>query len=427
MSSGTDSRVVVSGLGFISSIGNSKQDVTDSLLSLRHGFEKVEFLENPDIPIRLVGSVKGFEVNSPFYQQWKWPDGYTLPKELIRSMPPHGVYAYCALTQALKDADIGAESLREDTRTSLFCASAGSPFLLGHHLSEMRRNRGMRGSPFGVVSTISGTLNFNLGAHFGIRGGNCGFVSACASSTHAIGFAWDQIRMGRVDRVIVIGAEDLNAESVLPFAAMRALSQQSEPRLASCPFDRKRSGFVASGGAVALILESAASANARGASPYGVIDGWFETSDGYNPAIADPEGRGIEFCMRGLLDATSTRVEDITYINAHATSTVQGDPSEARAITRVFSDANAFPWVSSTKALTGHPLSMSGAMETAFCMLAAKDGFIPGAAHLDEPDPTAQSLRFPDTTLRQEVPVILKNSSGFGGSNVSLLIRPWRQ
>ena len=427
MISDKDSQVVVSGLGFISSIGNSRQEVTGSLLDLRHGFEKVEFLENPDIPIRLAGTIKGFQVDSPFYQQWKWPDGYILPKELIRSMPPHGVYAFCALSQALNDAGIVSESMREDSRTALFCASAGSPFLLGHHLSEMRRNRGMRGSPFGVVSTISGTLNFNLGAHFGIRGGNCGFVSACASSTHAIGYAWDQIRLGRVDRVIVIGAEDLNAESVLPFAAMRALSQQSDPRLASCPFDRKRSGFVASGGAVALVLESSLSAASRGATPYGVIEGWFQTSDGYNPAISDPEGRGIESCMRSLLDATSTSLDEITYLNAHATSTVQGDQSEARAITRVFSDAKVFPWVSSTKALTGHPLSMSGAMETAFCLLAAKEGFVPGAAHLDEPDPAAESLRFPKETIRQEVPLILKNSSGFGGSNVSLLIRPWNR
>lgn len=424
MVSSKNSNVVASGLGFVTSIGNNRSEVKESLLNLRHGLKPVTFLDNPDIPVKVAGLIDGFDVSSPYYQKWTYPESCHIPKELIRGMPPHGVYAYCAIEQALEDAGLTIEDLR-DERTALYCASAGSAFLLGHHLQEMQRNRGMRGSPFGVVSTIAGALNFNLGTHFGIRGGNCGFVSACSSSTHAMGFAYDQIALGRVDRVIVVGAEDINAESVLPFSAMRALSNQKDPILASCPFDKSRNGFVASGGAVAVILENASIRRERKGHVYGEVMGWHQTSDGYNPAISEPEGRGLASCMEQLLQATGIRAGDVDYINAHATSTVQGDKSEGIAIQKIFGDNGAHPYVSSTKALTGHPLSMAGAMEAAFCFLAIKEGFIPGAAHLREVDEAMKGLNFPEKTLQEIPEIILSNSSGFGGSNVCLMLKKW--
>jgi 3-oxoacyl-(acyl-carrier-protein) synthase len=415
--------VVVTGLGFITSIGNSAAEVTSSLRENRHGFEPVCFLDNPAIPVKLAGTIKGFEVDSPYYQKWRCPDEWHPPQDLLRGLAPHGLYAYCAIEQAIQDAGIERDQLR-DPRTALFCASAGSTFLTCHHVHEMRDKKGMRGSPFGVVSTISGTLNFNFGAYYGIQGGNCGFVSACASSAHAIGFAIDQIQLGRVDRVIVVGAEEINAESVLPFSAMRALSNQSDPSLASCPFDRRRSGFVASGGAVALVLESAPLARQRGQSPYGKLLGWAQSSDGYNPAISDPAGNGIARAMELALAACQLSPSDIGYINAHATSTVQGDRSEVMAIRTVFGQQACHPWVSSTKALTGHPLSLAGAQETAICMLALKQEFIPAAAHLSDPIEEAAGMRFPSTHRETKPGIILKNSCGFGGSNATLILGP---
>lgn len=420
----TSSPVVVTGLGFITSIGNDSTEVCESLSSLKHGLTPVTFLDNPALPVKLVGSIKGFEVDSPYYQKWSAPERYQAPKELLRGLPPHGLYAYAAIEQALEDAGISTSDLRDD-RTAFYCASAGSAFLLHHHLAEMHRLKGQRGSPFGVVSTIAGTLNFNLGAHYGFKGGNCGFVSACASSAHALGHAIDQIRLGRVDRVVVVGAEDVNAESILPFAAMRALSTQAIPERASCPFDRQRNGFVASGGAVALILENASTVGSS-ANPYGEIIDWAQSCDGFNPAISDPQGQGIASSMRRVLQSADMDAGEVDYLNAHATSTVQGDRSEARAICEVFGKHGFHPRVSSTKGLTGHPLSMAGAMETAFCMLALRQGFTPGNAHLQSVDPDeVGELHLISTTESIRPQLILKNSCGFGGSNVSLLLRPW--
>jgi 3-oxoacyl-[acyl-carrier-protein] synthase-1 len=417
--------IVVTGLGFITSIGNDYATVSQNLRSLSHGLSEVSFLDNPDIPVKVVGSIEGFELDSPYYQKWSYPKEYSIPKNLLRALPPHGVYAYCALEQAISDANLEEEAIRHE-RTALYCASAGSPFLMHHYAEEMKRNRGMRGSPFGVVSTISGTLNFNLGSYYGFQGGNCGFVSACSSFAHAIGFAMDQIALGRIDRAIIIGAEDLNPTSILPFSTMRVLSSERDPTLASCPFDQKRNGFVGSGGAVAIVIErSDVVAKRTKLDPYGQLAGWAQTSDGYNPAIAEPNGTALQRCMKLALEEAGTAAAEISYVNAHATSTIQGDLAEAGAIYSVFESCDTFPYVSSTKALTGHPLSMAGGMEVAFCLQALKEGFIPGQAHLRAPDPKLPELNIPKETIFEQPKAILKNSCGFGGSNVSIVLKPF--
>ena len=417
--------LVVSGLGFITSIGNSRQEVFDNLKSLRHGFEQITILDNPEFPVKLAGTIKGFATDSPYYQKWRYPSGYVIPKALLRALPPHGVYAYCAIEQAISDAGLTVDELKND-RTALYCSSAGSPYMLQHYASEMQRNKGMRGSPFGVVSTISGTLNFNLGSHYGVKGGNCGFVSACSSSAHAIGFAMDQINLGRVDRVIIVGAEELNDANILPFSAMRVLSTDSDPTSASCPFDKKRNGFVSSGGAVAIVIEREDIAKQReDIAPYGELKGWYQTSDGFNPAIAEPSGQALKNCMNKALEDAETSPSEVDYVNAHATSTIQGDIAESKAIASIFEESGNEPYVSSTKALTGHPLSMAGAMEVGFCLLALKEGFIPGQAHLQTPDESVADLNFPLESLSKQPSTILKNSCGFGGSNVSLVLKRW--
>lgn len=413
---------VITGLGFVTSLGHDRPTVTSALRALRHGFEAHVFLGNPTLPVRVAGTVKGFSFPSPHWREWRWPDNFTVDRELLRGLPPHGVYAVCAMQQALTDAGLSRADLT-DGRTGLFCASAGSPFLLGPFLEQMRAARGERGNPMGIVSSIAGTLNFNLAAHYRIAGAVCGFVSACASSSHALGYAMDEIRLGRQERVIVVGAEDMTDESVLPFASLRALSTNPDPATASRPFDRRRDGFVGTGGATVLVVEDQAVAARRGARVHAELLGWGQAGDGHSVAASHPEGAGLREAMRrALADAGVTPV-DVDYVNAHATSTPAGDRSEALALHAVFTAVGAHPRISSTKALTGHGLSLAGAMEAGFCALALAEGFIPGAAHLGESDPVCDGLDLPRASLDEAPRLVLNNSSGFGGSNVCHVLR----
>jgi 3-oxoacyl-(acyl-carrier-protein) synthase len=417
-------RVVVTGLGFVTSIGNDRATVTASLRELTSGIERWDFLPGTVLPVTVVGTIKDFDTSALQWAGWRWPDGYAFARDALRGMPPHGLYALCAVEQAIADARLAAPDLSTDD-TGMFCASAGSPRLMRYHLNQLHESRGTRVAPMGIVSSIAGTLNFNLAAQFGIRGAVAGFSSACASTTQALGYAYDEIRLGRQRRMLVVGGEDLTFESLFPFHGMRALSRNPDPSQASRPFDRDRDGFVGTGGAVALWLEDAATAQARGAPIYAEVLGWGQSADGFNVALSDPDGRGLAVAMRRALVAAGVEPTEIDYVNAHATSTPGGDLSEARALHTVFTTSDAHPWVSSTKALTGHGLSFSGVMETAFCALSIAEGFVPGAANLENPDPACAGLNLPRTTQLVAPRTVLKNSSGFGGSNVCLVLRRW--
>ncbi|MDR1818091.1 MAG: beta-ketoacyl-[acyl-carrier-protein] synthase family protein [Puniceicoccales bacterium] len=415
--------VVVTGLGFVSSIGNDRATVTASLRALRHGLEPYPPFEDPRTPVKLTGTIKGFDTTSFDPEDWTWPADYKIKRDVLRGLPPHGLYAYCAVQQALADARLTPAEI-SNPRAGMFTASAGSVSMLHHNMTRMFASGVMRCSPMGVVNSVVGTLSFNLVAAFKILGASCGFASACASSGHALGYARDEIALGRQDRMLVVGGEDGNLEAILPFAGMRALSPSADPALASCPFDRRRSGFVGTGGAAVLVLENEALARARGADIYARFRSWGQASDGYSPAISHPEGQGLSASMTHCLAAGAAAPADVDYINAHATSTPIGDRSEILAIKRVFGDAPRTA-VSSTKGLTGHGLSMASVLEAAICCLALRDQFIPGNAHLREPDPDAAGLALP--TLTRDAPadsplrLALSNSSGFGGANVSLL------
>jgi 3-oxoacyl-[acyl-carrier-protein] synthase-1 len=337
-------------------------------------------------------------------------------------MAPHGVYAYCAMQQAVEDAKL-TEAEWSDPYTGLYAASAGSPFLLTHHVERMRKVGVMRCPPLGVVASISGTVNFNLVSQFKIKGASTGFSSACASSAHALGFAYDEIVLGRQRRMFVIGAEDGNVESILPFAGMRALSLQTNPSLASRPFDTARDGFVGTGGATVLVLEGEEEVERRGAKVYCEVAGWGQASDGYNVAISHPEGAGLRVAIENALKYSDTAAEAVDYVNAHATSTPIGDLSEVRALRAIFGDSPTRPAISSTKALTGHGLSLAGAMEAGFCALAIKEGFMPGSANISKIDPMCEGLNIIRATLPHRPNVVLSNSSGFGGANVCLVFR----
>jgi 3-oxoacyl-[acyl-carrier-protein] synthase-1 len=415
-------KVYITGVGFITSIGNDAGTVSESLRELRHGMVQYPPFQKPDVPVKVAAPIRDFQTDTTDAEDWVFPARYSIRREILRGMAPHGVYAYCAMQQAVEDAKLG-EADYSNPDTGLYAASAGSPFLLGYHLERMRKVGVMRCPPLGVVASISGTVNFNLVSQFKIRGASTGFSSACASSAHAMGFAYDEIALGRQKRMFVIGAEDGNVESILPFAGMRALSLQTDPSIASRPFDVARDGFVGTGGAVVLVLESEEEVARRNPKVYCEVAGWGQASDGYNVAISHPDGEGLRMAIENALKYADVAAEDVDYVNAHATSTPIGDISEAKALKAIFKGSPSRPAISSTKALTGHGLSLAGAMEAGFCALAMKEGYIPGSAHITHLDPACAGLNIIRATLPQRPNVVLSNSSGFGGANVCLVFR----
>ena len=414
-------KVYITGVGLITSIGNDIPTVSQNLRALRHGFELYPPFQKPEVPVKVVGTIKDFVTDTTDSEDWLYPARYSIKREILRGLAPNSLYAYCAMVQAIDDARLAPEDI-SNLDTGLYAASGGSPFLTHYHHSRMQQFGVMRCSPLGIVASIAGTLNFNLVATFKIFGASCGFSSACASSSHALAFAYDEIAMGRQKRMFVVGAEDCNTDSILPFAGMRALSLQTNPDLASRPFDAGRDGFVGTGGGAVLVVEGEEEVERRGARAYCEVAGWGQASDGYNVAISHPEGSGLRVAMLNALRVTGIEPEAVDYVNAHATSTPIGDTSEARALKAVFKDATMRPAISSTKELTGHGLSLAGAMETAFCSIALREGFIPGSAHISRLDPACEGLNIIRATLSQPAHVVLNNSSGFGGANVCIVL-----
>lgn len=415
-------RVFITGIGFVTSIGNNVATVSKNLRDLRHGFESYAPFQKPDIPCKVIGTVKEFATDSVDQEDWTFPSQYKIKRELLRTMAPHGLFAHCAMVQAIEDARL-TEADVSNPDTGLYAASGGSPFLTNYHHDRLQKFGVMRCSPLGIVASIVGTLNFNLVAAFKIHGSSCGFSSACASSAHAIGFAFDDLALGRQKRMFVVGGEDGNTDAILPFAGMRTLSLQTDPDIASRPFDTGRDGFVGTGGGTVLVLETEEEVNRRGVTPYCEVLGWGQASDGYNVAISHPEGDGSAAAMVRAIRASGITPGQVDYVNAHATSTLIGDVSEARALREVFKGRTDGPAISSTKALTGHGLSLAGAMESAFCALAIREGFMPGSAHISQLDPACNGLRILRETEATAPEIILKNSSGFGGANVAIVFK----
>jgi 3-oxoacyl-[acyl-carrier-protein] synthase-1 len=416
-------KVVVSGLGFICPIGNDQPTVVKNLRELRHGLAVYPRFEAPNVPVRVIGQVKDFLADSPDPEDWKFPEQYKFKRETLRGFAPHVLYGHCALTQAIADAKLLPEEV-SNVDTGLFTASAGSAMMTHHNLSRMEKSGVARSSPMGVVSSVVGTLSYNLVAAFKILGSSCGFASACASSGHALGFAYEEVASGRQKRMLVVGGEDGNYETILPFAAMRALSLNHNPDTASRPFDVARDGFVGAGGAVAMVLETEEEALRRGATIYCEMPGWGMASDGYNVAISHPDGSGLVQAMKLALQRSGLKPNEVNYVNAHATSTPIGDTSEIRALKTLFGiDNSNGPAISSTKALTGHGLSLASILEAGICVLAIKHGFMPGSAHIQNLDPEAIGLNVIRHTVNEQPKVVLSNSSGFGGANVALVFK----
>ncbi len=413
-------KVVVTGLGFITSIGNSRCEVQRSLESLRSGIEAYPGFDDPKIPVHVLGTIKDFETSSPDQEDWTYPAQYRINRSFLRSLSPHVLYGYCAMKDAIADAGLEPEEI-SNTDTGMFTASAGSTSSLVYHVNHLRQFGAERSQPKAIVASIAGTLNFNLASHFHIRGATCGYVSACASSGHALAAAFEEISSGRQKRMVVVGAEDGNTECILPFAAMRALSVNPDPATASRPFDRDHDGFVGTGGGVAIILESEDAARARDAAIYARMTGYGQASDGFSAVLPQPDGDGLSRAIEMALVRAGIEASDVDYVNAHAPSTPMGDIAEIKALQRVFSERGLSPMISSTKALTGHALSMASALEAAISVLCLREGFVPGSANFVNPEKGAENLNIIRNSEKCPIARLITNSSGFGGANVSLV------
>ncbi|MDE1171176.1 MAG: beta-ketoacyl-[acyl-carrier-protein] synthase family protein [Verrucomicrobium sp.] len=417
-------RVVVTGLGFITSIGNSKAEVLHSLRELKTGIEPFSEFAGPESPVKLAGTVKGFDFPTPDCEDWTIPEPYQLGRSALRSMGPNAVFGYCAMQQAIDDAKLPPEIVSHP-RTGALCSSAGSMWMSYEHLHTMVTRGVQKTQPLGLVASISGTLNINLGALFKIKGSCWGIISACSSSAHGLGSALDLIRLGRQDVMFVVGAEDHNKYTGLPFAGIRALSTGTDPEKTPCAFDKKRDGFVFTGGATTLVLEELDHAQKRGATIYAEVIGWGEASDGYNIMAPDPTGDGLTRAMRNALADARISPGDVDYINAHATSTPPGDKAEIEAVRAVF-DGGKIPYISSTKSLTGHGLCLAGAMEAGFTTLAIAEKFTPVSAHITELDPMCEGIPVVTRPVDAAPRIAMSNSSGFGGANVSLVFKEFQ-
>lgn len=412
-------RVVVTGLGFISSIGNSRAEVLQSLREGRCGIEVMPELAAANDRVKLAGTVKGFAFLTADPLDWTFPAHVQFSRSQLRTLVPNAVFASVAMDEAIRDAQLDP-ALVSSPQTGLYCASAGSSWMTHVALDSVLTRGPARTSAPTVVTGMPNSLHLNLTAKFAIKGASVGFSSACASSAHALGSACDLIRMGRQKIMFVVGAEDCHPCNILPFASLRALSGQSDPTLAPRPFDVNRDGFIITGGGAALVLEDAEHAAARGATIYAEVKGWGQASDGYDVVAPDPSGNGLARAMTNALQDAHLDACAIDYLNAHATATAAGDLAELNALKAVFT-GDKRPKVSSTKALTGHGLSLAGALEAGICCLAIREGFMPASAKIQNLDPACEGI--PILTERCDEPprVAMSNSSGFGGANVALI------
>lgn len=412
-------RVVVTGLGFISSIGNDRAAVLQSLREGRSGIELMPELAAANDRVKLAGTVKGFAFPTADPLDWTFPAHVQFSRSQLRTLVPNAVFASAAMDEAIRDAQLDP-ALVSSPLTGLYCASAGSSWMTHVALDSVLTRGPARTSAPTVVTGMPNSLHLNLTAKFAIKGASVGFSSACASSAHALGSACDLIRLGRQKIMFVVGAEDCHPCNILPFASLRALSAQSDPALAPRPFDVDRDGFIITGGGAVLVLEDAEHAAARGATVYAEVKGWGQASDGYDVVAPDPSGTGLARAMTNALQDAHLDACAIDYLNAHATATNAGDLAELNALKAVFTGENR-PKVSSTKALTGHGLSLAGALEAGICCLALREGFMPASAKIQNLDPACEGISILTSPCDESPQVVMTNSSGFGGANVALI------
>ncbi len=402
-------RVVVTGLGVISSIGNSADEVTASLKAGRSGITANADMAEYGFRSQIAGAV---DINPADF----------IDKRTLRFMGPGAAYAHMAMTQAIADAGLD-ESDVVNPRTGLVAGSGGpsTSAMFGAHQTVLKSGAPKRIGPFAVPKCMSSTISANLSTSFKIKGLNYSITSACSTSLHCIGNAAEQIMLGKQDVMFAGGAEELDWTLSCLFDAMGAMSSKynDTPEKASRAFDADRDGFVIAGGGGIVVLEELERAKARGAKIYAEVTGYAATSDGHD--MVAPSGEGGERAMRGALE-TLPEGRSISYINAHGTSTPVGDVGEVEAVRRVFGDGSTPP-VSSTKSMTGHAQGAAGALEAIFCLLMLDNDFITPSINVETLDPGLKPEEIA-TQLKENAALdsVMTNSFGFGGTNGSMIL-----
>ncbi|QEA38019.1 beta-ketoacyl-ACP synthase I [Pistricoccus aurantiacus] len=398
-------RVVVTGLGVVSCIGNDQRQVLEALKTGRSGIRFKEEYAQRGFRSHVAGVVD-IDLDA------------LIDRKQRRFMGDAAAYAYVSMAQAIEDAGLTPEQVSSE-RTGLIAGSGGASSANQVEAADVLREKGLRRvGPYRVTRTMGSTVSACLATPFKIKGVNYSISSACATSVHCIGNALEQIQMGKQDVVFAGGGEEEHWTLSCLFDAMGALSTgyNDTPEKASRPYDKARDGFVIAGGGGMLVLEELEHAEARGARIYAEIVGYGATSDGYD--MVAPSGEGAIRCMR---QAMANVEGNIDYINTHGTSTPVGDMSELRAIREVFGDQA--PAMSSTKSLTGHSLGATGVQEAIYSLLMMENDFIAASANIDELDEQAQGFDIVQER-RDGVKLerILSNSFGFGGTNACLVL-----
>ncbi len=402
-------RVVVTGLGVVSSIGNNAEEVLASLKAGRSGITANEAMKEHGFRSQVAGAV-----NLDLAEH--------VDKRTLRFMGPGAAYAHVAMTQAIADAGLDGSDV-VNPRTGLVAGSGGpsTSAMLSAHQTVLKTGATKRIGPFAVPKCMCSTISANLSTAFKIKGVNYSITSACSTSLHCIGNAAEQIMLGKQDVMFAGGGEELDWTLSCLFDAMGAMSSKynDTPERASRAFDADRDGFVISGGGGMVVLEEMEHAKARGAKIYAEVTGYGATSDGAD--MVAPSGEGGERAMRLAL---STLPEDraVSYINAHGTSTPVGDVGEIEAVRRVFGTGTTPP-VSSTKSMTGHSQGATGAQEAIYCLLALQNDIIIPSINVETLDPALDSSEIATTLVENAgLDSVMTNSFGFGGTNGSVVL-----
>lgn len=401
-------RVAITGIGIVSCLGSDIDTVSSALRNGESGIVIDDERIGLGFRSPLTGKVKGFD-----------PKG-ALSRKQRKTMPDFAVQSYAAARDALTMSGLSPEDLQNPESGLVFgCDSSCIAAIEQVDLLRKHGETKLIGSGL-IFRSMNSNITMNLNTIFKTQGASWTISSACSSGGHAVGQAADLIALGRQERVVCGGAQEINWESICSFDGLGAFSLRTEaPQKASRPFDAERDGLIPSGGAAAMILERYDLAQRRGVKILGEVLSYAFSSDGHN--ISVPSEEGIQRAMIKALEDAKIRPGDVDYICAHATSTPAGDAAEASNITAVFGEKT--PWVSSLKSMTGHELWMSGASSVIYCAIMARDGFIAPNINFEEPDAHSEKLKIVKETLNRPPRTVLCNSAGFGGTNSCLILR----
>jgi beta-ketoacyl-acyl-carrier-protein synthase II len=403
-------RVVVTGLGAVTPLGNDRPSTWEAAVAGRSGIDFISTFDTTGFPVRIAAEVRGFD-----------PASVVGPKE-ARRLDRNVVMAVAAAAEAAEDASLDG-AYEPDRIGVLFGTAIGGLLGIVEQHSILLERGSDRVSPYFIPSVLVDTASGQIAIALGLRGPNYAPVSACATGSTAVGEAAEVIRRGSADAVLAGGAEACLHPLILAgFCAMRGLAAEDEyPPRASRPFDLTRAGFVMGEGACVLVLEELEAARARGATIYAEVLGYGASNDAHHLAQPDPASVGVVEMMRAALERAEVAPERVGYINAHGTSTPLGDLAETKAIKEVFGDHAYELAVSSTKSMTGHCFGAAGAVESMMCVLAIHEGVIPPTINYETPDPGCDLDYVPNEARRAQVDVALSNAMGLGGHNGCVL------